>query len=267
MKMHLEPFDLPKVKEQHYPGLFNSFEETVNKRIDELKEDGRPISFEMIGFFGFLLKEIDPKDFFEMQQHFLNAETTPRNSDHFKYIDPIIWFESKIRVAILAGLNKCPPMRILDFGTGPGHFPMVARYYGHEVVGTDLPLRSSGMEKHGHLYDALCELYKVQRISHRIYPMKPLKGLDAPYDMVTAFLAAFNMDENKQPWNKEYWEYFLTDVADNVCRGDGKVLMSLANNKLTPEVWEYLKSFTTWNRDQAKLMYMDDLLAFKTIDK
>ena len=109
------------------------------------------------------------------------------------------------------------------------------------------------------LEDALCDMYGVKRISHVIRPNEPLTGLGGPYDMVTAFLAAFNVDGDKQPWSVEYWKYFLKDVKHNVLTKRGTIFMALDSKKLTDESWSYVSSLAEWNNVVSKQLFIGKL--------
>jgi len=262
LKMRVRPISLPKVKEQHLMGVFGDFGEVVKGRADEMRQGKSAVNQERTRFFDYLLTQVDPDDYGALQQHYLDQSVVDRNSDIAKYIDPIVWFESKLAVAQRAELHNKPPMKILDIGTGPGHFPVVARFYGHDVTGTDLPKRSQGVEETGHLYDALCDIYKVKRISHMIKAGERIgTKLAGPYDMVTAFLAAFNMD-GKTPWTAEQWRFFLKTLKEDVLAPHGVLFMSLANNKLTDESWDYLAERADWTEPRNKLIFISNFTPF-----
>ncbi len=249
------PHELTKVKEDHWPGVFGDFRENLTARRDARARAKDAETRDSARFFDYLLSEVDADAFRQLQERYLNANVVDRNADIVKYIDPVIWFESKLRLARKIGLDKKPPLRILDLGCGPGHFPVVARFFGHDVTGTDLPSRSSGL---AHIYDALCDLYKVRRISHRITENVPVGDVGGRYDLVTAFLAAFNVDEQKRPWTADHWRFFLKDVKDNVLKPDGEVFLVLANNKLTEESWRYVASQGEWSTEKTKQVLIRD---------
>jgi hypothetical protein len=259
---HLVRANIPGIKPEHLDRMFDGFRATVEARIGELRAANDANGERGAAFFEYLLNEVDAEQFGRIQQLFLADAGRAENSNMLKYIDPVTWFESKLSIARWLALDRQAPLRILDLGTGPGHFPVVARFYGHTVVGTDLPSRSSGVGKTGHLYDALCDLYCVTRISHTIRPFEPLGDLDGRYDMVTAFLAAFNVDQDKRPWSEAHWRFFLTDLAENVLTNRGVLFMRLTHDKLTDEAWAYLASLAEWKEDQSRQVYITDFSAF-----
>lgn len=249
--------NIPKIKPEHLRRMESGLRETVSGRIEELRNARDPYSMQAKRFFAFLLDDVDETQFDEIRSRFLADPSDANNVGALKYLDPVTWFESKLRTAMRLELHTSPPLRILDLGTGPGHFPVVARFLGHEVVGTDL--KQIVHSKPGNIYNALCEVYKVHRVVAAIKPFEVLDSVEGPYDLVTAFLAAFNVDQNKKPWTTEQWEFFLTHLTVNVAKPSGRLFMSLANDKLTEESWIYLRERADWNDETAKRVYFSKL--------
>lgn len=247
------------IKPEHLQRLSAGFRETVTGRIDELRSDEDPNSLQARQFFEYLLGEVDAERFDRMRDQYLSDLSAAGNVNMLKYLDPVTWFESKLSIARFLKLHRRKsPIRILDLGTGPGHFAVVARFFGHQVVGTDLPHRSRGVDASGHLYDVLCDLYGVERIGHRIREHEPLGDLRGPYDLVTALLAAFNVDDRKRPWDVGRWRFFLEDVAANVLKPQGALFMRLTHDKLSEESWGYLASIAQWQEDQSRQVFISD---------
>jgi hypothetical protein len=228
---------IAQIKEEHLPGVRGDFNEILRARIKRRRGTNSPASQDMARFFEYLLDQVDTAEYRNIQEKFQE-----KPDGKTKYLDPIMWFESKLRIALSLELDTKPPLRILDLGTGPGHFPVVGRFYGHDVTGSDLPSSVRNRDESGDLYDALCSVYRVKRIELAIRPACPLGDVGGPYDMVTAFLAAFNLDERKQPWGISEWQFFLNDLHENVLAEHGVLFMSLARDKLTRESWDYLVS-------------------------
>ncbi len=262
LKMRVQPVALPKVKEQHFFGIFGNFEDVIQLRIAQLRRFDQPQNRTKIRFFEFLLNEVDARRYGEIQDHFLAPERIDPKADTVKYLDPLVWFESKIGFALRLGLDVAAPRRILDIGTGPGHFAVVARFFGHNVVGTEVPRRAQGVQGSGHLYDALCDVFKVERIVHSVRPFGDLREIPGRYDMLTSFLAGFNVDERKLPWNITHWNHFFACVRRDVLAPGGTVFLNLSNGKITPPVWEALKSAAEGFQDEQKSLYFSSLEAF-----
>lgn len=245
------------MRKVHVDRVYGNFREVVLGRIAQLKATRTNENLDTARFFEFLLSEVNAEEFDLVQRHYLNSQ-----DGRTKYLDPVTWFESKLSVARKLGLDKKSPLRILDLGTGPGHFPIVGRFYGHDVTGTDLPKVSGGIDGTGHLYDTLCSIYRVRRISHVIRPNKLLEGLQGRYDLVTAFLAAFNVDERKDPWSIDNWKFFLADLKHNVLTDKGLLFLMLDDKKLTDEVWNYLVSIAEWSVLRSKQIFISDFSVF-----
>ncbi len=262
IRNRVEPKPLPKVRPSHLPGIFGKFEDVVCAAIKSLEATTEPFNQEKLKLFRFILARVDTEKYGAMQEIQLADGKLNLATDIVKYIDPVGWFESKLRAALLVGLDKRAPLEILDIGTGPAHFPVIAEFYGHKVLGTDLPYRTTGKLERGHIYDALAEIYGVRRIPLKVLPFTPLPLLDQRYDMVTAFLAAFNLDAEKKPWTTEAWTFFLNDLHRNVLTENGELFMSLADEKLTDEVWAFLKAHAVFSNDTSKQIHIIDFSRF-----
>lgn len=262
IRHRVEPRSLPKVKAEHFDGIFGEFTDVVDAAIARFEASGQPPDLERARFFRFLKQRVDPVRFGAMQELQLSDQKLRLDSDRVKYIDPILWFESKLSAAQQLRLPERPPTEILDIGTGPGHFPVVAEFYGHKVLGTDLPGRATGRLERGHLYDLLADIYGVRRTASKVEQFVPLTRFDTRFGLVTAFLAAFNKDADRRPWTIEAWNFFLQDLRDNVLAEGGEVYMSLADDKLTQEVWSHLCEGAAFVNHTTKNIHLTDLARF-----
>jgi len=165
---------------------------------------------------------------------------------YLKYLDPIIWFEHKLKLARKLGLHEGPRRRILDIGSGPGHFLLVARFYGHDAIGTDLPDDGStadtdnGAEierQRQSFFNAFGEVFRTSRIRHRVQSMQPLSMLPRGFDLVTAFSANF---DHSPDWTADAWAFFLDELHRHVLTESGSVFMTLIRAQLRKEHWDYL---------------------------
>ena len=136
-----------------------------------------------------------------------------------KYLDARKWLERKLDAALTLRLDQGPPMNILDLGTGGGHFPYVARFFGHRVWALDLP----GLP----LYDALCAWIAVEKRGFRIEAQQPLPDLGMRFDLVTAFMIGFNTKRDGTLFTVGDWDWFLNDVRNNQLKADGHLLLKM----------------------------------------
>lgn len=262
IRNRVEPKPLPKVKDMHLAGVFGQFEDVIDDAVARLEGSGNANDAEKARFFRYLKQRVDAEQFGRMQEFLLCDSRLDLSVDMVKYIDPIVWFESKLAIAQRVGLDKRAPTEILDLGTGPCHFPVVAEFYGHTVVGADLPYRVTGDMESGHLYDALGAIYNVRRIPLKVETLKRLRPLERRYGLVTAFLAAFNIDAEKKPWDIGMWKFFLNDLHHNVMAPGGELIMSLTHNKLSDDVWDYLTAHADFADDKSRQIHIPDLAPY-----
>jgi cyclopropane fatty-acyl-phospholipid synthase-like methyltransferase len=101
-------------------------------------------------------------------------------------------------------LDQGPPLRILDLGCGFGYFLYGARFFGHHVVGLDIP---------DPYFQDITDLFKLKKVVHTIQPFQPLPDLPgAPFDRVTAFATMFDNAGHPGQWGKKEWVWFLKDL-------------------------------------------------------
>ncbi len=146
------------------------------------------------------------------------AEAHPKGSER-KYLETRKWLERKLDAALLLGLAAGPPLDILDIGTGGGHFPYVARHFGHRVVAVDLPEIA--------LYDALCAWLGVEKHDVRVEARTPLPDFGRRFDLVTAFMLGFNTKADGTLFTLDDWAWFLDDVRANQLKPGGRLLLKM----------------------------------------
>ena len=257
-------FDLPEVKVAHHAGLFGDFPEVVGAHIETLRQNPNPTSKIKADFFQNLCDTVDHDRFRALQREFVRKDRYEQGKDSnyvqfVKYIDPIVWFDSKLNAALRLRLDVDTRLSILDIGTGPGHFPKVAAFFGHEVLGTELPRVLEGSSMATEMYLALCDLYEVKRIPLAITEFAPLPDFGTRFDIVTAFLNAFSVSANKQPWDISAWDHFLVDLDANVLNPRGRLFMSLALGKITEVVWQHLTSMASFANERSRQLEFSDL--------
>ena len=255
--MIVDPFPVPRVKDEHVDGMFGCLTDVIQARIEYLERQGGSGNAERVRFWKFALENLDPEVHAKIQKKYLRAGETvrltglPREEggsrlpDMVKYIDPIVWLESKLRKCREIGLHESKPLSILDIGTGPGHFPFAARFDGHRVVGLDFPQEVNTGKAETFLYDDLCEFYRVPRVGFEIKAGESLVELGERFDLVTSFLASFNVKrdvKNRPVWTPADWEDFLDRCFKAWLKPGGRMIMTVDRNKVNKDCWEYLAS-------------------------
>lgn len=164
-----------------------------------------------------------------------------RNGSERKYLDTHRWLKMKLDIALDFELEKKRPSRVLDLGTGPGHFPYVTSFLGHEVVALDQP----GIP----IYDDLCAWLGIEKLDWAIRPSEPLPKFEGRFDMVTALMLGFNTRPDGKLFTIEEWGYFLDDIRSNILADNGILHLKMIRQQnreglkiSDPELQDYFKS-------------------------
>lgn len=136
-----------------------------------------------------------------------------------KYLNARYWLHKNVERALKLNLNRIQPITILDIGCGFGYFPYVAKFYGHDVIGTDLPGDK--------LFRKAAEFLKVDRRDDIVEPMKPLPDFGKKFDLITAFQVCFNGHIEGNIWGEKEWDFFLEDLFKNHINTGGKIYLEL----------------------------------------
>ena len=140
----------------------------------------------------------------------LSRSTSELRGHKLSYADVELWLARFWKAARRLGLDKSPPLDILDIGIGPGYFLYVCQQLGHRCVGIDRPGDYP-------FWQAVRQWLGVRNVvEHTIEPFKLLPKTLGTFDLVTAFRAQFNYnDEAKRLWNFDEWSFFLDDLRDS----------------------------------------------------
>lgn len=138
--------------------------------------------------------------------------------DYPKYVEAERFLKLNIRRAQDLGLDRLPPQRILDLGSGAGYFLFVTRVLGHSGIGLDVDNYP--------LFREMFDLFGLRRVIHRIDKFRPLPETGAYYDWITAFSISFSDPLEPAPWGPEEWDYFLRDARQHLAPG-GRIYLDL----------------------------------------
>ncbi len=131
-----------------------------------------------------------------------------------KYLDSSMWIENAVERAVAAGLHTSKPLLILDLGCGVPYFLLVARHFGHKVVGLDLD--------DNRMFNELTELFGIERYDHRIDPFGPLPNFGRRFDLITSYMSFFyyyHSDGPARSWRPDEWSFFLQEIRDRLVPG------------------------------------------------
>lgn len=140
-----------------------------------------------------------------------------------KYADVEHWLKINLPRVEELKLDHSAPKQILDLGCGAGFFLFLVKQCGHSGVGLDIgdyPLSNE-----------LIELFGIERLTWRIRAFEPLPGFGRQFDLITAFSAAFNRNQDEtRGWNPDEWQFFLNDL-DRHLKPGGQILLEINSGK------------------------------------
>lgn len=164
------------------------------------------------------LAEIDIQRLRDLQRCY--AGSTDR---YAKYADVEHWLKINLPRVEELKLDRSAPKQILDLGCGAGFFLFLAKQFGHSGVGLDVgdyPLSNE-----------LIDLFGVERLTWRIRAFEPLPDFGRQFDLITAFSAAFNRNQDEtRGWNADEWQFFLNDLNRHL-KPSGQILLEINSGK------------------------------------
>ena len=233
-------------------GIFARLDQAIEAELAALVDE--PVTEDNIllqAFFNWALHKLDADIYALIQNKYIDMKGPGVGSNLLKYLNFTHYVRSKMPQFHRLALHKGPPKRILDIGCGPGHFQVLARHFGHEAIGLDLPLEN---RPYASLYDDLCKFFGVSRVDHRIEPMRPLPKFSDRFDLVTVFSTQFDFDLEQRPWNVRAWRAIVDDVCDNLLTPNGSLYLTLTSRERPKEVWHYLESVSEWTHNNRVAM-------------
>ena len=194
--------------------------EPLDRRIAEI-EDGivDPVCKAV---FRAAANRIDPIEYALAQSRWRDRLVDYDSKFIYKYFDVCFWIKDKIARARRLNLFDRAPLRILDLGTGAGHFPAVCAALGHEVIGLDVEVP---------LYTDLARLMKVDRRIFRLSPRRPLPDLGR-FDVITGVAVSFDSlgkdtQSVRRYWSLEDWSWLILHLSQEHSRYPGRLYFEL----------------------------------------
>ena len=166
-----------------------------------------------------ILATIDPIEVARITEHFprrLGARKTNA------WQDAAHWIDINVGRAQNLWLDRCPPLRILDLGSGAGYFLYVCQFLGHSGLGLDI-----GDDP---FFGAMSSYFNVPRVIWRIDSGTPLPDLGEKFDLVTGHRVCFHRttrDENDvwKEWTPADWKFFIHDIRTRFLKPYGRLLL------------------------------------------
>ena len=195
----------------------NSFKDSAREIREAFGEDYRLLA----DYFEKFAVETDFNALADIEQEFVTVSPERLSDPAFldsdyqeRFLMLISWFVQKYRIFHSLGLHQASKTRILDLGSGGGHFLALSQFAGHDCVGLD---------EENPLFAKLCELMNVRREVSRIEPETALPAL-GQFDLVTAQNIAFHKLQDRF-WNEQEWLFLIKDITDNLLSPQGQLLL------------------------------------------
>jgi SAM-dependent methyltransferase len=206
--------------------------ELLDTRVREV-EDGI-VDIEYKSVFMAAISQIDGNEYQNLQEKWHDKLKIYDPKFIYKYFDVCFWIRDKIERAKRLDLFDRPPLRILDLGTGAGHFPAVCAALGHEVIGLDVEVP---------LYTDLARLMKVDRRIFRLSPRQPLPELGR-FDVVTGVAVSFDSlgrdaQSVRRYWSVDDWAYLIRHLSEDHARYPGRLYFELNFQVLADNTLRY----------------------------
>jgi SAM-dependent methyltransferase len=171
-----------------------------------------------------LMALVDLYQLEEVRREFDDRIRRAGPDSRYKYLDAPLYILQNLLLAYELGLDKGMSRSILDIGTGGAYFPLVCRYFGHQVVGIDIV---------NPVYDRIAQCLGVAREIVSVQPGKPLPPSSDRFDLITACTITFDeirtQDRQKHRlyWSLDEWQFFLEDLMTNQLRYPGRLYLKL----------------------------------------
>jgi SAM-dependent methyltransferase len=182
-----------------------------------------------------ILATIDPTEIAQISEHYPRRPGARKTN---AWQDATHWIDINVGRAQNLWLDRSPPLRILDLGSGAGYFVYVCQFLGHSGLGLDLD--------DDPFFGAMTKYFNVNRVIWRIEPEIPLPDLGEKFDLVTGHRVCFHRiarDENDvwREWIPADWEFFIHDIRTRFLKPHGRVLLEFlprpdGSSFFTPEL-------------------------------
>lgn len=206
--------------------------ELLDRRINEIEDSIADPAYKKV--FRMAAARIDAEEYALAQSKWRDRLVDYDPKFIYKYFDVCFWMKDKIERAKRLDLFDRPPLRILDLGTGAGHFPAVCAALGHEVIGLDVEVP---------LYTDLARLMKVDRRIFRLSPRQPLPDLGR-FDVITGVAVSFDSlgrdaHSVRRYWSLEDWAYLIRHLSQERSRYPGRLYFELNFQVLSDNTLRY----------------------------
>src|SRR5258708_35835 len=183
-----------------------------------------------------ILETLDRAQFEKLREQYPYRPGSPRIN---RFEDVVYWIEINIERAQDLWLDRAPPIRIVDLGSGAGYFLSISKSFAEEVLGLDTDNEP--------LFRATTALLDVPRVIGRIERQTPLPDLGGKFDLVTAHRICFHRIGHVRDgveWAAADWEFVINDIRTRFLNEHVRLLLDFnphpdSSAFLTPRLREF----------------------------
>lgn len=215
-------------------------------RYCESMDDVRVIAQLAMGF--------DEQAWLELRHKYSDLINNPARIDgEQKYFDVVYWSAHKLKLVRDLGLDRKPSRRVLDLGTGVGHFMAMANFFGNECIGIDVDFP---------MYGDLAKLMNVRREIVPVMRHQPMSSFGGKFDLVTAIWISFNSyytpgERNmmvRNYWTPNDWAFLLNDLVANHLHFPGRIYFVLNQNQSADGSYAFDPALFDWFESQGAMV-------------
>lgn len=219
---------------------YNCLETLINETVKKLRGVDRERENTIKDWYIFFKTNIN----FELYNKYMHKYTSNiatirlgNGVDIIKYFDFNRWICNKVN--IFKFLNKYVNFHgknVYDIGSGFGHFPLICKSYGANiVVGSNIPYGNKKYQE-GELFHNICESFNLKTDVLYVKPKTPII-LDMKYDFIT-----FLMPRWFHRFTIEECIFFINDMKKNNLTKGGKIIFECGNGGKNK--YEYLEKIS-----------------------
>src|ERR1700738_612483 len=164
-----------------------------------------------------ILDDIDWLQFRDLRHKYPYRPGSPQIN---RFEDIVYWIDINVERAQDLWLDRAPPLRILDIGSGAGYFLYVCKHFGHDALGFDTDNEP--------LFRATIALLNVPRVIGQVDRQTPLPDLGGKFDLVTAHRICFHrigkVRDNVE-WSPADWGFFINDIRSRSLNENARLLL------------------------------------------
>ncbi len=235
----------------------------LSEMIDSfVAETGLPGKHALVKFLEHVKANFPDEKYAEIQRHHLSPENLERmkrkghKSLEHKYLDFPYWMRSKFKRAVDLQLQDYAGESILDIGAGPGHFGLVANYFGCDYWGLEMPLQPwSGTRRH--VFDDLTEFFHVKRVIQEVRSLQKMES-ERRYRFLTClmgnFCAVATPEGGTRPWTWGEWLFFLDNLVSDFMLPEHVMYFNINREHMSEEAKQKIHQFAE-SYDEARSLF------------